>query len=68
MRGKLGREEQGVDQALQTAMLRDAIDNNGDPGIPVLLSGDGAGFADGCGFHADLERMHKKGWQIEILS
>ena len=67
-RGKLGGQEQGVDQALQTAMLRDAIDNNGDPGIAVLLSGDGVGFADGCGFHADLERMHKKGWQIEILS
>ena len=67
-RGKLGGQEQGVDQALQTAMLRDAIDNNGDPGIAVLLSGDGAGFADGCGFHADLERMHKKGWRIEILS
>ena len=67
-RGQLGRQEQGVDQALQTAMLRDAIDNNGDPGIAVLLSGDGAGFADGCGFHADLERMHRKGWRIEILS
>lgn len=31
-RGKLGGQEQGVDQALQTAMLRDALDNNGDPG------------------------------------
>lgn len=67
-RGQLGGREQGVDQALQTAMLRDAFDNNGDPGIAVLLSGDGAGFADGCGFHADLERMHKRGWRIEILA
>ena len=67
-RGQLEGREQGVDQALQTAMLRDAFDNNGDPGIAVLLSGDGAGFADGCGFHADLERMHKRGWRIEILA
>ena len=67
-RGQLGGREQGVDQALQSALLRDALDNNGDPGIAVLLSGDGAGFADGCGFHADLERMHKKGWRIEILA
>lgn len=67
-RGELGGQEQGVDQALQTAMLRDALDNNGDPGTAVLLSGDGAGFYDRCGFHADLERMHRKGWQIEILA
>ncbi|MYF36707.1 MAG: NYN domain-containing protein [Synechococcus sp. SB0678_bin_12] len=49
-------------------MLRDTVDNNGDPGTAVLLSGDGAGFDDGCGFHADLERMHRKGWGIEILA
>jgi len=67
-RGKMGGQEQGVDQALQTAMLRDALDNNGDPGTAVLLSGDGAGFVDGCGFHADLERMRRKGWRIEILA
>ena len=67
-RGQLGGREQGVDQALQTTMLRDAIDNNGDPGTAVLLSGDGAGFDDGCGFHADLERMHRRGWRIEILA
>ena len=67
-RGQLGGREQGVDQALQTAMLRDLSDNNGDPGTAVLLSGDGAGFDDGCGFHADLKRMHRKGWRIEILA
>ena len=38
------------------------------PGIAVLLTGDGSGFADGVGFHADLERMHGKGWRIEVLS
>ena len=67
-RGALQGREQGVDQALQTAMLRDAFDYNGDPGIAVLLTGDGSGFADGVGFHADLERMQRRGWRIEVLS
>ena len=60
--------EQGVDQTLQTAMLRDSLDYNGDPGIAVMLTGDGAGFTGGVGFHADLERMHRRGWRIEVLS
>ena len=66
-RGIHGRE-QGVDQALQTVMLRDGIDHNGHPGIAVMLTGDGAGFDDGVGFHADLERMRRRGWGIEVLS
>ncbi len=57
-----------MDQALQTAMLRDAFDYNGNPGTAVLLTGDGSGFADGVGFHADLERMRNRGWRIEVLS
>ena len=67
-RGSMTSREQAVDQALQTHMLRTTIDNNGHPGIAVLLTGDGAGFLDGIGFHADLERMHKKGWGIEVLA
>ena len=67
-RGAMGGQEQGVDQMLQTAMLRDGFDYNGDPGIAVMLTGDGAGFADGVGFHADLERMHRRGWRIEVVS
>ncbi len=67
-RGALHGREIGVDQALQTAMLRDTVDFNGSPGIVVLLTGDGAGFDDGVGFHADLERMHRRGWLIEVLS
>lgn len=67
-RGALQGREQGVDQVLQTAMLRDAFDYNGNPGIAVLLTGDGAGFEDGVGFHADLERMRNRGWRIEVLS
>ena len=54
--------------ALQTAMLRDGLDYKENPGIAVLLTGDGAGFADGVGFHADLERMRRRGWRIEVLS
>ena len=67
-RGSLHGGEQGVDQALQTAMLRDGFDYNGDPGIAVMLTGDGAGFDDGVGFHADLERMQRRGWRVEVLS
>ena len=67
-RGTMHGGEQGVDHVLQTAMLRDAFDHNGDPGIAVLLTGDGAGFESGVGFHADLKRMHSRGWHIEVLS
>ena len=67
-RGAMQGREQGVDQVLQTAMLRDGFDYNGEPGIAVLLTGDGAGFDDGVGFHADLERMRRRGWRIEVVS
>ena len=32
------------------------------------MTGDGAGYDDGVGFHADLERMHAAGWGIEVIS
>ncbi len=67
-RWSMGGGEQGVDEALQVATLSDALDYNGDPGIAVLLTGDGSGFAEGRGFHANLERMHRRGWRIEVLS
>ena len=67
-RGSLSGSEQGVDQLLQTEMLRDGFDFNGDPGTAVLLTGDGRGFSEGAGFHADLERMRSHGWRIEVLS
>jgi hypothetical protein len=67
-RGSDSNKEQAVDQALQVHMLRKTIDYNGTPGIAVMLTGDGHGFLDGVGFHADLERMHKKGWEIEIIA
>ena len=67
-RGALQGREQRVDQSLQTAMLRGAFDYNRNPGIAVLLTGDGSGFADGVGFHADLQRMRSRGWRVEVLS
>ncbi len=67
-RGAQSNTEQGVDQVLQNYMMFDALDYNGDPGIVVLLTGDGKGFDDGVGFHAAVERMHKRGWRIEVLS
>lgn len=68
-RGSPHRSEQDMpDRLLQLRMLEDALDYNGDPGIAVLLTGDGAGYLEGAGFHSTLERMHNRGWRIEILS
>lgn len=68
-RGIAGRGEQDIpDRLLQLRMLEDALDYNGTPGIVVLLTGDGSGYYEGAGFHSTLERMHKRGWQVEILS
>ena len=68
-RGDPERGEQDIpDRVLQLRMMEDALDNNGNPGIVVLLTGDGAGYSEGAGFHSTLERMHKRGWKVEILS
>ena len=68
-RGNPERGEQDMpDRVLQLRMLEDALDYNGDPGIVALLTGDGAGYLEGAGFHSTLERMHRRGWRIEILS
>ena len=61
-------EQQMPDHMLQLQMLTDALDYNGTPGIVTLLTGDGAGYLEGAGFHRTLERMHKRGWKVEILS
>ncbi len=61
-RGSPERGEQQVpDLVLRNHMLEDALDHSDDPGIVVLLSGD-------SGFHQNLERMHLRGWRIEVLS
>ncbi len=68
-RGSPERSEQDTpDRILQLRMLEDALDHNGNPGVVVLLTGDGAGYHEGAGFHRTLERMHKRGWRVEILS
>lgn len=67
-RGSSTGTEQGVDQSLQVHMLRVTLDYKSDPGIAVLLTGDGKGYDTGIGYHADLERMQKQGWGIEVLS
>jgi len=67
-RGAMSAREQAIDQALQVHMLRKAFDYNSHPGVAVVLTGDGAGFLDGVGFHADLERMHRRGWGVEVLA
>ena len=56
------------DNVLQLRMLEDALDYSGKPGIVTLLTGDGAGYLEGAGFHRTLERMHKRDWRVEILS
>lgn len=68
---KSGRErgEQDIpDRWLQLRMLEDAADYNGSPGIVALLTGDGAGYVEDRGFHRTLERMHRRGWRVEVLS
>ncbi len=61
-------EQENPDQWLQLRMLEDGMDYNGDPGIVTLLTGDGAGYTEGRGFHSTLRRMRKRGWRIEALS
>ncbi len=67
-RGGVTGGEQGLDQCLQVHMLRAMSDHVDEPQIVVLMTGDGAGYDDGVGFHADMERMHKAGWGIEVVS
>jgi NYN domain len=66
-RGVGSRREQGVDQCLQVHMLRAATDVSA-PGVAVLLTGDGAGYESGTGYHADLERLHRLGWGVEVIA
>jgi hypothetical protein len=65
-RGGASGKEQGVDQCLQVHTLKAMADLP--PLTAVLLTGDGAWYGAGAGYHADLERLHRKGWGIEMLS
>jgi hypothetical protein len=67
-RGSGSGREQGVDQCLQVHLLRAGYDNAGGSRTAVLLTGDGAGYEDGAGFGADIERLANLGWWIEVLA
>ena len=54
-RGSAGAGEQEMpDRVLQLRMLEDGWDYNGNPGIAVMLTGDGAGYYGGRGILPDL--------------
>lgn len=66
-RGAGSGKEQAVDECLQLHMLR-ALADEPHPQVAIVMTGDGAGYGSGTGFYADLERMYKRGWGIEVLS
>ena len=61
-------EQDSPDQWLQLRMLEDGWDYADNPGTVALLTGDGAVYGEGRGFQSTLERMHRRGWQVEVLS
>ena len=66
-RGAATGGEVAVDEIIQLEMANRVLDA-GAPETMVLLTGDGAGYADGQGFIKQLERAHKHGWEIEVVS
>ena len=68
-RGDPSRGEQEVpDGWLQQRMLENALRYIESLGIAVVLTGDGARYQEGRGFHTTLELLHDRGWEIEVLS
>ena len=63
-----GKEQEVPDYILQLQMLQDGIDHSADPGVAVILTGDGKGRDRGDGFYANAERLQKLGWGVEILA
>lgn len=61
-------KENANDVSIQAAILRTAVDNIGNNDTFVVLTGDGAGKLLGVGFLADLERIHKMGFNVEVVS
>jgi hypothetical protein len=59
--------EVAVDEMIQLSMANRVLDVT-PPGIMMLLTGDGSGYTDGKGFIKALERAHKHGWGIEVVS
>jgi hypothetical protein len=65
-RGETTGGEIAVDEMIQLAMANRVLDEQ--PGTIILLTGDGSGYSDGKGFIKQLERAHKHGWAIEVVS
>ena len=65
-RGMFSGTEQAVDDAIQLAMYKTMAAE--EPGVVVLLTGDGKGFDEGVGFTQALYDMHRRGWGVEVLS
>lgn len=61
-----GGEHETTDYLLQNHLLRLGYEQ--DTGVVALLSGDGAGINEDKGFFADLKRVSKRGWQVEIYA
>lgn len=61
-------ENETIDHLIQLRMHRHARKYRTDPGIIVLATGDGKGYADEEGFLFDLEGFVSDGWGIELLS
>ncbi len=66
-RGAESGKEQAIDQALQTRMLRLGYDYEPAESL-VLMSGAGSGHDENIGFFADIKRLHKFGWNVEVIA
>jgi NYN domain len=66
-RGQGSGGEVAVDEMIQLSMANRVLDVDA-PGTMVLLTGDGSGYTDGKGFIKALERGHRHGWTIEVVS
>jgi len=64
----VGRSAADRAKAVALMPVKKRASLRGDPGIVVLLTGDGAGYLEGAGFQTTLARMHRRGWRVEILS
>jgi hypothetical protein len=70
---KLNRDtankEQGVDDTLRAELFRFCTANVDNPGSVALLTGDGAGYSRGKGFHDAVEIVSSKlKWQVELCA
>jgi hypothetical protein len=66
-RGGVTGHEIAVDEIIQLAMTEGILDAE-QPGTLVLLTDDGSGFLEGTGFIKQLQRAHKRAWEIEVVS